>query len=74
MKNFWPLIGLNIFAALMNLSLFVMNLQAGKWVAVANLISGVFSGCVCYWLYKRKKQAEEDAKARVVGYLSGEIG
>lgn len=74
MKHFRALIALNILAALMNLSLFVMNAYAGKWVALANLISGGFSACVCYWLYHRKKQAEEDDKQRVMGYLSGEIG
>lgn len=74
MKHFWQLIALNIAAALLNLTLFAINAYSGKWVAVANLISGLFSVLVCYWLYKRKKQNEEDAKQRVMGYLSGEIG
>jgi hypothetical protein len=74
MKMQWFLVAVNVFAALLNVTLAVGNLVTGHWVGLANLIAAAFSAWVAWGLYVKIPEIRADEQLKIIRILRGHFG
>lgn len=70
-KMQWQIVWLNVSAAVLNLSLVAWHISNGKWMFIANLISGIFSAWVAWRCWRKIPEITQREQDRILDILKG---
>lgn len=65
------LVCLNVFAATLNFTVFAMNILAGKWHVMVNLVAGLISAYIAYRDYRKLPEIKQEQEVRILNILRG---